>query len=72
MSPKNVLVKCPQCQRLYIDWLVAAINIEPETLFKTTDTSAANVGPSTICSKCGHRAQVSDLCDRDGVLQQID
>ncbi len=76
MSPKNVLIKCPQCQRLYIDWLVAEIKTTPsailEVTLETAGKSANNAGPSTICSKCGHRAQVSDLGDRDGVWQQLD
>ncbi|MGB3294435.1 MAG: hypothetical protein WBB01_15720 [Phormidesmis sp.] len=57
--PKNIAVKCPQCQRIYIDWYTPAIN--PQT----------DSGPSTICSKCGHRSQLGDLTEKGGVFQQL-
>ncbi|MGB7084174.1 MAG: hypothetical protein WBD47_01370 [Phormidesmis sp.] len=56
--PKNIMVKCPQCQRVYIDWYTPTVG-EP----------TAEQSPSTVCSKCGHRSRLSDLSDRNGVLQ---
>lgn len=58
--PKNIMVKCPQCQRVYIDWYTPAINPQAEQ------------GPSTVCSKCGHRSRLSDLSEQGGVLQKLD
>ncbi|MEM9089477.1 MAG: hypothetical protein AAGC93_12115 [Cyanobacteria bacterium P01_F01_bin.53] len=57
MSPKNIMVKCPQCERVYIDWLTPAVT-ERDT-------------PSTACSKCGHRSLVCELNEVNGVLQKV-
>jgi len=60
--PKNIMVKCPQCQRVYIDWHTPAVGDEAaKTAYK----------PSTVCSKCGHRTQISDLSLIQGVLQKV-
>jgi len=56
MSPKNIMVKCPQCEQVYIDWHTPAIT-ERDT-------------PATVCSKCGHRSLFRDLTDVKGVFQQ--
>ncbi len=58
MAPNTVTVKCPQCQQVYISWHTPAVN--------TTDSEYE---PTTVCSRCGHRAKLKDLSDRDGVLQ---
>ncbi len=55
--PKNIMVKCPQCQRVYIDWFTPAVG-------------EAKEGPSTVCSKCGHRSQISELSETKGVFQK--
>ncbi|MEL7351662.1 MAG: hypothetical protein AAF171_09675 [Cyanobacteria bacterium P01_A01_bin.116] len=57
MSPKNIMVKCPQCERIYIDWHVSAIT-EQDT-------------PATVCSKCGHRTLFKELSDVNGVLEKV-
>ena len=60
MAPNTVTVKCPQCQQVYIAWHTPAVNV----------TNSSEYEPTTVCSRCGHRAQMKNLSDRDGVLQQ--
>ncbi len=57
--PKNIMVKCSQCQRVYIDWFTPPVG-DP----------GVGEGPSTVCSKCGHRSQISDLSEVKGVFLQ--
>ncbi|MGB3298066.1 MAG: hypothetical protein WBA76_07335 [Phormidesmis sp.] len=55
--PRNIMVKCPQCQRIYIDWFTPAIG-----------ELGTGEGPSTVCSKCGHRSRISDFSETKGVF----
>jgi endogenous inhibitor of DNA gyrase (YacG/DUF329 family) len=58
--PKSILVKCPQCQRVYIDWHTPAVGVP----------GAQAEGPSTVCSKCGHRSQMRHLSEIQGIFQK--
>ncbi|MGC1306379.1 MAG: hypothetical protein WA885_04060 [Phormidesmis sp.] len=57
LGPKTITVKCPQCQRVYIDWHVPAVSEQDSHK------------PTTVCSKCGHRSKIHELSDRNGTLQ---
>jgi len=60
IPPKTITVKCPQCQQIYIDWSVPSVGGPRPNTYE----------PSAVCSKCGHRSILSELSEKDGVLQQ--
>ncbi|MEL6552231.1 MAG: hypothetical protein AAFQ63_02025 [Cyanobacteria bacterium J06621_11] len=63
---QTITVKCPQCDRIYIDWHVPAI--QPQ--FSENQISDT-YKPTTTCSKCGTRSVLSDLTEKKGVYQQV-
>lgn len=54
VPPKTITVRCPQCQQLYIDWHIAALNPAQEM--------------TTSCSRCGTRELLSRFTLKDDVL----
>lgn len=63
LPPKTMTVKCPQCEQIYIDWLIPAVG-------SVNGLVPSDQQPSTVCSQCGHRSSFSALSNIDGVLQQ--
>ncbi|MEL6352652.1 MAG: hypothetical protein AAFR58_12880 [Cyanobacteria bacterium J06627_28] len=59
-------VKCPQCEQIYIDWLIPAVGSVGMNGLVPVEQQ-----PSTVCSQCGHRSVLRDLQEIDGVLQQV-
>jgi hypothetical protein len=45
---------------VYIDWHTPAVGVP----------GAQAEGPSTVCSKCGHRSQMRHLSEIQGILQK--
>ena len=60
MAPNTVTVKCPQCEQVYISWNTPSVGVGGGSEYE----------PTTVCSRCGYRAKLKDLSDRDGVLQK--
>ncbi|MEL7142197.1 MAG: hypothetical protein AAFY33_14495 [Cyanobacteria bacterium J06643_4] len=65
LPPKTMTVKCPQCEQIYIDWLISAVGSVGMNGLVPVEQQ-----PSTVCSQCGHRSVLRDLQEIDGVLQQ--
>jgi hypothetical protein len=57
---EEILVRCPRCWHLYLDWLRASINPQLDPVL-VADREYLEAASTAICAACGAKAAVGDL-----------
>ncbi len=64
--PKDIMVECPECGMIYLDWHRASINLKLDDF----DDDYIEEATTATCPYCGHKVDLGGLIvGKDGVWQ---
>jgi uncharacterized Zn-finger protein len=62
---EHIVVRCPQCARLYTDWYRASINLDLDSF----DEEYVEAASTCRCPYCGHKVRLDVLIVNDNVWE---
>jgi hypothetical protein len=63
--PENIMVKCPQCGKVYEDWYRPSVNL----MLDDFDEDYIEQCSNATCPACGHKVKIGILVvDKEGTF----